>query len=69
LTWQLSQVQTVYGYNVAAIAIFHSSSAYQIIERYTSRFEENMAFLIGVEECTWVTNKITFQLTSSFTGS
>jgi len=30
MTWQLPQVQTVYGYSVIAIAVFHSSSVYLV---------------------------------------
>ena len=46
--WQHSWIQTVYGCNVMAIAIFHSTSQYQISARDTYNFSswENGAFLI-----------------------
>jgi len=45
MAWQLLRVHTVYGCDVTAIAVSHSSSEYRISVRDTSNWE-NVAFLI-----------------------
>ena len=51
MAWQLLWIQTVYGYNVTAIAIAHSSSEYRISVYDTSSYENGAFLLVEATVC------------------